>query len=205
MASNFSALLKNNKTAIVSQTMKVPADIDMFASDVAAQLDVSKHEVLVTMLRDGADIARERYEKEDASLASETSLDEGSHINYFMLNTNKSQDENTHNWMIKDKVAAAFSSPCKFKIERIKPNDIIFHYESGMGIVGFGTAVGKVEKTEFYGKPEDTYYYKLENYLKLDEPIAAKKIKEILNRKIPFASTLISIRDGEVLKNSLTE
>ncbi|HIF5739592.1 MULTISPECIES: EVE domain-containing protein [Enterobacter] len=204
MASNFSTLLKNNKTAIVSQTMKVPADIDMFASDVAAQLDVSKHEVLVAMLRDGADIARERYAREDALQTSDPLPNDDNNLNYFMLNTNKSQDEDTHNWMVEDKIAAAFCDPWKFKIERIKDGDIVFHYESGAGIVGFGTAVGKVQKTNYYGNDGDTFFYKLENYKKLDNPVPAKKIKEMLNRKIPFASTLINLRDGEVLKAALS-
>lgn len=205
MASNFSALLKNNKTAIVSQTLKVPADIDLFASDVAAQLDVSKHEVLVTMLRDGADIARERYEKEDSLLINESLLTDDNHPNYFMLNTNKSQDEETHNWMVKDKVASAFCDPWKFKIERIKPGDIVFHYESGAGIIGFGTAVGEIKKINYYGNKEDTYYYNLDDYKILNEPVSAKKIKEILSRKIPFASTLISLRDGDILKDALSQ
>lgn len=205
MASNFSALLKNNKTAIVSQTIKVPADIDLFASDVAAQLEVSKHEVLVTMLRDGADIARERYEKEDSLLANESLSNEDDSPNYFMLNTNKSQDEETHNWMVKDKVASAFCEPWKFKIERIKSGDIVFHYESGAGIVGFGTASGEIQKINYYGGRDDTYFYRLENYSKLSEPVSAKKIKEILNRKIPFASTLIILRDGEILKHALSK
>ena len=205
MASNFSALLKNNKTAIVSQTIKVPADIDLFASDVAAQLDVSKHEVLVAMLRDGADVARERYEKDDSSLVNESLSNDNNRTNYFMLNTNKSQDEETHNWMVKDKIASAFCEPWKFKIERIRPGDIVFHYESGAGIIGFGTATGEIQKVNYYGNQDDTYYYRLKDYKELDTPVSAKKIKEILNRKIPFASTLICLRDGEVLKEVLSQ
>lgn len=205
MASNFSALLKNNKTAIVSQTIKVPADIDLFASDVAAQLDVSKHEVLVAMLRDGADVARERYEKEDSSLVNESLSNDNNRTNYFMLNTNKSQDEETHNWMVKDKIASAFCEPWKFKIERIRQGDIVFHYESGAGIIGFGTATGEIQKLNYYGNQDDTYYYRLKDYKELDTPVSAKKIKEILNRKIPFASTLICLRDGEVLKDALSQ
>ncbi|NIY46440.1 hypothetical protein [Cedecea colo] len=175
----------------------------MFASDVAAELDVSKHEVLVAMLRDGADIARDRYAKDDMNVTTDSFVGDGHVSNHFMLNTNKSQHEETHDWMLRDKTAAAFCSPWKYKIERIKAGDTVFHYESGTGIVGFGVANGKLQKTEFFGQAEDTYYYKLDNYQKVDKEAPAKKVKEILGRKIPFASTLIALRGGEVLENAL--
>ncbi|WP_222890468.1 hypothetical protein [Enterobacter sp. C2] len=205
MSSNFDALLKNNKTMIVSQTLKVPTEVDLFASDVAAALEVSKHEVLIAMLRDGAEIARQKALAAENSFENDEATGDQKEGRFFLLNTNKSQDEDTHEWMVEDNVAAAFCDPCKYKIERIKPGDVVFLYESGKGIIGFGRAEGEMQKREFYGNPEDCFYYKLSDYHRMDKPVSAKSVKEILQRKIPFASTMIRLRDGEILLEELNK
>ncbi|CCQ39944.1 TPA: hypothetical protein ACQQX6_001647 [Yersinia enterocolitica] len=203
MSSNFDSLIRNNKTAIVGQTLKVPTEIDLFAKDIAEYLEVSKHEVLIALLRDGAEIARLKQANLDIYDFTESQPEERSGKRYFMLNTNKSQDESTHDWMVSDKVAAAFCDPWKFKIERINPGDVVFHYESGAGIIGFGTVEGNIKKKEYDETKDDCYFYSLTNYHSLENPVPAKRVKDILKRKIPFASTLICLKDGEYLEKKL--
>ena len=56
--------------------------------------------------------------------------------------------------MLAEKKAAAYFAPWKFKIARLKKNDHVFLYRSGVGIVATGKANGKLKKVRYHGQPE---------------------------------------------------
>lgn len=111
---------------------------------------------------------------------------------YYILNTNKANDQQTHDNMLTNGIAAAFCDPWKYKIERIKKGDVVFLYESGTGIVATGIASGIIEKVEYDGKPEEAYQQKLDSYKKV-RPLNASEIKKVIGTNLIFFNTMFKI------------
>jgi hypothetical protein len=124
---------------------------------------------------------------------------------YYILNTNDRRFPDDHNDMIKNGKAAAYFTPWKYKIERLQKGDVVFLYQSRIGIVAVGRASGKLEKRPYQGNPEDDeeeYSMLLDNFQRLSLPLPAAKIKEITGINYRFLSTMFSIdaNSGEVLQ-----
>ena len=49
--------------------------------------------------------------------------------------------------------AAAYFTPWKHQIERLRRGDVVFLYRSGVGIVAFGRASGRLEIDAYHGDP----------------------------------------------------
>ncbi|GFO54961.1 hypothetical protein GMSM_19680 [Geomonas sp. Red276] len=129
--------------------------------------------------------------------------DELNNTTYYILNTNKANDPETHVNMLNNGMAAAFCDPWKFKIERIRKGDVVFLYESGTGIVATGIASGNVEKVDYDGEPEEAYQQKLDNYYKV-KPLHASEIKKVIGANIIFFNTMFKIPSeygGKILEH----
>jgi len=59
---------------------------------------------------------------------------------YYILNTNFKNDKTDHDDMLKCKKCAAYFEPWKYNIKKINKSDVIFLYQSTVGIVAFGEA-----------------------------------------------------------------
>jgi len=59
---------------------------------------------------------------------------------YYILNTNVSNDEKDHDDMLANHKAAAYFDPWKYKIERLARGDVVYLYQSAVGIVAMGKA-----------------------------------------------------------------
>jgi len=119
-------------------------------------------------------------------------IDEG----YYILNTNIKDGEKDEKDMLKNKKAAAFFEPWKFKIQNINKDDKVFLYRSGTGIIARGIGSGQIEKYPYQGDtnyPDDEYSMKLKNFKKYDQPILASEIKKISGVKYVFMQTMFSI------------
>jgi hypothetical protein len=115
---------------------------------------------------------------------------------FYILNTNYRNDPKDHEMMIKEKRAAAFFSPWKEKIERISKGDVVFLYQSGVGIVALGVASGKVDKRPYQENPEnqdEDFSTRLLKFELVDPPMQAAEIKEACGVNYRFMSTLFSI------------
>ena len=55
---------------------------------------------------------------------------------YYILNTNIINSQEDHNDMLSNGKAAAYFDPWKFKIERLVKGDVVFLYQSGVGVIG---------------------------------------------------------------------
>ena len=53
--------------------------------------------------------------------------------------------------------AAVYFDPGKFKIEQLAKGDLVFLYQSGVGVVALGEADGKVVKAPYHGERESTW------------------------------------------------
>jgi len=125
---------------------------------------------------------------------------------FFILNTNYNNDPDDHEDMVKNKKAAAYSDPWKYKIEEIQKGDTVFLYKSGTGIVAFGAASGDLVKSKHRpgGGPEDQYSMKLRNFFELSAALAASEIKEITENNYVFRGTMFGI-DADAGHKLLTE
>jgi len=115
---------------------------------------------------------------------------------YYILNTNFRNNRVNHEDMLTNKKAAAYFSPWKNKIERLTKNDVVFLYQSGVGIVAFGTANGKLEKLPYLGDPkhkDEEYFMRLRQFSSLEIPISAAEIKEVTGVNYRFMSTMFAI------------
>ena len=115
---------------------------------------------------------------------------------FYILNTNYSNDPRDHEDMVKNKKAAAYFAPWKYKIERLSKGDTVFLYQSGVGIVALGRAAGKLEKAAYHGDPkhmEEEYFMALERFQRADPPVPAAKIKEVTGTNYRFLGTMFSL------------
>ena len=109
--------------------------------------------------------------------------------NYFILNTNYNNNPTDHDEMLQHQKAAAYFSPWKHKIERLSPKDIVFLYQSGVGIVACGYASGRLEKAPYQGNPEhadEEYFMALTHFQPVNPPVSASEIKIISRAKLRF-------------------
>lgn len=115
---------------------------------------------------------------------------------YYILNTNYRNSASDHDDMLAHKKAAAYFAPWKYKIERLSKGDVVFMYQSGLGIIAVGLASGKLEKRAYQDKPEypeEEYAMKLNQFRHVDIPITAAEIKGVTEVDYRFMSTMFAI------------
>ena len=92
--------------------------------------------------------------------------------------------------------AAAYFDPWKFKIERLAKGDVVFLYQSGVGIVASGEADGKLVKASYQGNPahpDEEYSMKLQRFQLVSPPLTAAEIKETTGINHVFMSTMFGV------------
>jgi len=199
---------KENK--ITSTSIKIPQDMDEIIADLAIILDATKQDIIIDLLKDAINL----YQKEQQDLAEveqefteqkniSTIINQTDASHFFLLNTNKRQSIDDHNFMVDNGYAAAYEDGWKELIEKINKGDVVFLYANGKGIVGYGRASGEVLRIQ----NDKCFYQKLDNYQLLDEPLKAKDIRDICNRTPVFLKTLslINNEDGLIIYNKINE
>lgn len=115
---------------------------------------------------------------------------------YYILNTNIRNDEGDHKDMLANRKAAAYFDPWKFKIERLKKGDVIFLYQSGVGIVAVGEADGRLQKRPYHEKADhkdEEYFMKLRHFEPIAPPLKAAEIKRITGIDHRFMSVMFGL------------
>ncbi|MDE9429856.1 hypothetical protein [Xenorhabdus bovienii] len=207
MSASFLSYLKeihqDRERDLVTLSVRVSAEENAAIQDLVDSVGCSRQDLLYELIKKYALSEWEvmRNEELDAELSGEGASGDNhtKGITYFLLNTNKANIAEDHQFMIENGFAAAFEEGYIQKIEKIHAGDTVFLYESGVGIVAYGSATGKVLKTDHLGVKDKTYYQKLDGFHVLDKPLPAKKICTLLKRRIPFVQTLIRLKDGEKL------
>lgn len=187
---------KNQEKTTFSIRLSVKEDLIL--QEIAESFDLSRQELLHRLITEQI-IApwKKRFAEQTNEELEETNMEQSTQ--YFLLNTNKVNDIDDHDFILEKQVAAAFEDGYKEKIAKFKKGDWVFLYESGQGVVAFGQASGKLEKAPHYGREDKTYYQHLNGFTRLSKAIKASEVKRILNRSFPFAQTLARITDGEKL------
>ena len=129
---------------------------------------------------------------------------------YFILNTNIKSGQEDHDYLLREKKAAAYFSPWKHKIERLEAGDIVFLYQSRVGVVAVGEiADGKLEVRPYQGKKEhqdEEYAKRLKNFVLLDKPIPAAEIRATTGIRYSFMGTMFGIdADGGRLLHEIAQ
>ncbi len=123
--------------------------------------------------------------------------------NSYVLNTNYSNNEQHTEDMLKEHKAAAYHPGWREKIEKLQKGDTVFLYKSGVGIIAYGTATGKLEMQDCDGHHNYEYFMKLDKFIKLSTPFTASAMKSTANQGFNFRQTMFSI--SEESRESLTK
>lgn len=129
---------------------------------------------------------------------------------YFILNTNFSNTQEDHDDMLSNAKAAAYFDPWKYKIERLAKGDVVFLYQSGVGIVAFGEADARLVKAPYQKDPkvpDEEYSRKLNNFQRVSPPLSAAEIKQITGVNHVFMSTMFGLdaESGKKIRQYLCE
>jgi hypothetical protein len=129
---------------------------------------------------------------------------------YYILNTNYKNDEDDHNDMLNQAKAAAYFDPWKYKIERLNKGDVIFLYQSGVGIVAIGEADGKLNKVAYHGDPtkaDEEYFMRLLRFQRVTPPTIAREIKNITGVNHVFMGTMFGLdaEAGKALRKTMAD
>ncbi len=181
---------KNTRQELVAATVRMPKELHSFVDELSEHLSLSKQEVLLKLIEEGASIARDELKLDVAD-------EEQENCSFHILNTNKRHSIDDHERMLKDGIAAAFYDPWKYNIDRIKDGDIVFLYGNGVGIVAYGRGTGNTLVRDYDGDKDECHYQELRDFKLLSAPITASEIKKILNRSVVFLRAMTGIQDGQ--------
>lgn len=115
---------------------------------------------------------------------------------YYILNTNIRNSQEDHDSMLTEQKAAAYFAPPKYKIQHLSKGDVVFLYQSGVGIVAVGTATGKLQMCSYHGNPDhkdEEYFMKLTQFHLFSQPLSAAEIKSITGVNHRFMSTMFGL------------
>lgn len=192
---------KKAKTESIASTVRIPEPLHEFIEMLATDLDLSKHEVIIKLLQQGADAAQNVLDEVDKAEMAQLALAEETEPQaapgFHMLNTNKRHSDRDQEWMLTNKAAAAFYGPWKFSINRIKKGEVVFLYENAKGIVAYGRGTGQVQKCDHEGDKDECHYQVLEGFTILEKPLSAAAIKKALERNVVFLRTMSGMPDGQ--------
>lgn len=186
---------KKAKSDLVATTVRIPKELQLVIEDLAEYLSVSKQDVMLKLIEEGISVAEEAI--------TEGEINDETSTNFYVLNTNKKHDLNDHREMLSEGIAAAFYDPWKFNINKIKKNDTVFLYENGVGIVAHGKGSGETLKKDHYGDKDECHYQNLVDFVVLETPLPASKIKNILDRNIVFLRTMSGMSDGQKILDAI--
>lgn len=193
------------KKESIASTVRMPESLHTFIETLACDLELSKQEIMLKLLEQGARSAQEALaeieKKELVELGAVEQLEPQTAAGFHILNTNKAHSDEDSEWMLGKGIAAAFYDPWKWNINRIKPNEVVFLYENGKGIVAYGRGTGEVKIRDYHGDKDECHYQELEGFKILENPLSAAQIKKILERNVVFLRTMSAMPDGQKVLN----
>lgn len=183
--------------------------LDEYSQTVSALTSetVTRSSLIETFIQGGIEeLEKQLAEESDDDAVITTKDNQQGQQRFFLLNTNFKNDDSDHYKMLENGEASAFYGDWKDNIERLKEGDIVFLYQSGHGIVGYGNADAHLEKREHHGKPAQCYTRKLNDFVRLDEAVSARKMKDVTKTNFNFMRVMVELnkKQGEALLSSFT-
>ncbi|HEN4725593.1 TPA: hypothetical protein ACIK6T_004542 [Yersinia enterocolitica] len=192
---------RKTKKESIASTVRMPESLHTFIETLAYDLEISKQEIMLKLLEQGAKAAQDALaeveKKELIELGVGEKCDQQAAAGFHILNTNKAHSDEDSEWMLGKGIAAAFYDPWKWNINRIKPNEVVFLYENGKGIVAYGRGTGDTKIGDYHGDKDECHYQELEGFKILEKPLSAAEVKKILGRNVVFLRTMSAMPDGQ--------
>lgn len=124
----------------------------------------------------------------------------------YIINTNlvNRPDGETEKDMVENEKCSAYFSPWKESITKIQPNDLVFLYSNGTGLIARGIATGVVEIADYENEGflhvDEEYYMHLNRFEVLSKPVRSAAINEIVGDPIVLAPTMVAMEYERGLK-----
>lgn len=190
-------------------TLRLPSSTIASIDELSSSLGVTRQEVMAEFVKDSLGRALVHYEKmQNKPDFADQSIDneEETESRYVFLNTNKNNSHRDHSYMVSNGIAAAFYGDWKFKIDTLRKGDVVFLYESGVGIVGVGKANGNTEILDYDEDKEETHQQKLIDYREV-KPLSAREIKKLTGTNMRFLQTMFKVKaaHGALIEKKLKE
>lgn len=188
-------------------TLRLPNGTVGSIDDLAWTLGVTRQELVAELVKDSLERAIQKYEAVQCKIdLQEQAPDSEKEQKYVVLNTNKRRGMNDHLNMVNNGIAAAFYDPWKFKIDSLKKGDIVFLYESGVGIVGVGKASGELEIKDYGRDVDEIHQQKLTDYKRV-KPLSSSEIRKITETNMVFLQTMFKVvkTHGALIQEYLVE
>ncbi|WP_108944590.1 CopG family ribbon-helix-helix protein [Shewanella halifaxensis] len=186
-------------------SIRIPTTTVNQLEELAQVLNKTRSELISTFIDGGL----EELEQQLLDIRNEKSLENSikieSNSRYFLLNTNYNNSHHDHYTMLENEEASAFYGNWKENITYLKEGDVVFLYQSGNGIVGYGYSDGKLIKRDHNGNSNEWYSRKLNNFVRLNKPLTAKACKDTTKSNFNFRMTMVSLskEQGDALLSKL--
>lgn len=193
------------KTSVVNQLDEYSQTLTSIAKGDEV---VSRSSLIEMFIEGGVEELGKKIEerrKAEGNVTVEEDLSENRR--FFLLNTNFNNSKTDHYKMLENGEASAFYGDWKKNIEYLKENDVVILYQSGHGVVGYGLADGTLEKRAHEGQPDQNYTRKLNDFVRLDKPVSARKMKDVTKTNFNFMRTMVelNVKQGEALLKHFKE
>lgn len=190
-------------------SVRLPSVLINQVDELAQSLDKSRSDLIATFIAGGVDELEKQLTINLHTmpiLESQTDT-QTTKPRYFLLNTNYNNCEEDHYTMLEAGEASAFYAHWKENIAHLRENDVVFLYQSGYGICGYGFADKTLIKREHKGAANEWYARKLNKFIRVKSPITAKVCKDITKENINFRLTMVSLgqKKGQAILNYLNQ
>lgn len=187
---------QTDESTTIPLSIRLPNYLNNELEELTLTLDKSKSFLLLEFIKAGITEINKILEEKAMNPDIEGQRNPKDILNNhksFMLNTNFTNDKNTHLDMLKNEEAAAFCTGWKEHICNLKDGDKVYLYQSGVGFVASGTVMGDLEKSEYDGVAEDKYSKKLKDFKVGFKAISAKEFKTLTGGGANFRSTMVRL------------
>lgn len=191
--------LLSNTSSSDSQllSVRVPPSMVNQIDELAFELNKTRSDLVTVFINGGISELLKQLNEKDTKESFFEEYSEGNDTRYFLLNTNYNNSQSDHYTMLENNEASAFYKPWKKYIENLRAGDIVFLYQSGHGICGFGAADEHLIIRDHNGDKDEWYSRKLNNFVSDFEAITAKRCKEITKSNHVFRRTLVSLNKSQ--------
>lgn len=179
-------------------SVRLPSTTVNCLDELASEIDKTRSELIYTFIEGGiAELEKQLSSTREGISNIASTPGEDSEVRYFMLNTNYNNSEADHYSMLENEEAAAFYRHWKENISHLKEGDIVFLYQSGHGICGYGTADKNLIMRDHNGEVDECYARKLNGFVRLKKPFTAKSCKDATKTNFNFRKTMVSLSKNQ--------
>lgn len=189
-------------------SIRLPTTTVNQLEELAQVLEKTRSELISTFIEGGlVELEKQLAELRSEEPAPESGAPTSDEPRYFLLNTNYNNSPEDHYTMLENGEASAFYKGWKENITYLNEGDIVFLYQSGVGIVGYGKAQKDLIKRDHHGHKDECYARKLNDFVRLQTPLPAKGCKDITKSNFNFRMTMVSLNreQGDALLNKFNK